>query len=137
MCYFFYSMEVPMVTLPIAEARPQAGPVVTKAVVRAADRLRVNAGNLAVTLGLSEATVSRMRRGAFELQPGSKPFELGVLFLRLFRSLDAIVGGDDTVAASWLANPNVALDARPVEKLQTVSGLVDVIAYLDARRALV
>jgi hypothetical protein len=55
----------------------------------------------------------------------------------LFRSLDAIVGGDSKVAASWLVNPNSALDARPIEKLQTVSGLIDVIAYLDARRALV
>jgi hypothetical protein len=48
-----------------------------------------------------------------------------------------MAGGDDRVAASWLVNPNTALDGRPVEKLQTVSGLMDVIAYLDARRALV
>ena len=41
------------------------------------------------------------------------------------------------VAKAWLDNPNLVLDARPIEKLQTVSGLVDVIAYLDARRALV
>jgi hypothetical protein len=78
-----------------------------------------------------------MRRGEFRLEPGTKPFELAVLFVRLFRSLDAIVGGDDRVAASWLGNPNTALDARPIEKVRTVSGLVDVIAYLDARRALV
>lgn len=116
---------------------PEAGSVVTKAVLRGADRLRVTARVLAATIGVSEATVSRMKRGDFALDPGSKPFELAILFLRLFRSLDAIVGGDDAVAAAWLANPNVALDARPIEKLQSVSGLIDVIAYLDARRALV
>jgi uncharacterized protein (DUF2384 family) len=121
----------------IAAARPEAGPVVTKAVVRAADKLRVTARILATTIGVSEATVSRMKRGEFGLEPGTKPFELAVLFVRLFRSLDAIGGGDDKIAASWLANPNSALDARPIEKLQTVSGLVDVIAYLDSRRALV
>jgi len=60
-----------------------------------------------------------------------------VLLVRLFRSLDAIVGGDGAVATAWLDNPNLVLGGRPVEKLQTVSGLVDVIAYLDARRALV
>ena len=120
-----------------AAASPEAGPVVTKAVVRAADRLGLTARILATVIGVSEATVSRMKRGDFGLEPGTKPFELGVLFGRMFRSLDAIVGGDDKVAASWLANPNMALDARPIEKLQTVSGLVDVIAYLDARRALV
>jgi len=122
---------------PDTAPRPEAGPVVTKAVVRASDRLRLTARILAAVIGVSEATVSRMKRGDFGLEPGTKPFELGVLFVRLFRSLDAIVGGDDEVAASWLANPNMALGARPVEKLQTVSGLVDVIAYLDARRALV
>ena len=122
---------------PATAANPNAGPVVTKAVVRAADRLDMRARDLATVIGVSEATVSRMKRGEFKLEPGTKPFELGVLFVRLFRSLDAIVGGDDAVAAAWLANLNTALDARPVDKLQSVSGLVDVLTYLDARRALV
>lgn len=117
--------------------RPQAGAVVTKAVLRAAGLLSVNARNLAAVIGVSEATISRMKRGEFGLEPDTKPFELAVLFIRLFRSLDAIVGGEQKIAASWLANHNVVLGARPIEKLQTVSGLVDVIAYLDARRALV
>ena len=114
-----------------------AGPVVTKAVVRAAGRLGVNARTLAACIGVSEATASRMKRGAFNLEPASNPFELAVLFIRLFRSLDALVGGDDGVAAAWLNAPNTMLAARPVEKLQSISGLVDVIAYLDARRALI
>ena len=119
-----------------AVATPEAGGVVTKALIRAADQLGVTARILATVIGVSEATVSRMKRGEFGLEPGTKPFELAVLFVRLFRSLDSIVGGDDKVATSWLTNPNTILDARPIEKLQTVSGLVDVIAYLDARRAL-
>ncbi|SFZ84710.1 RNA polymerase, sigma 54 subunit, RpoN/SigL [Devosia enhydra] len=119
------------------QARPAPGPVLTKAVIRAADRLGVTAGTLATIIGVSEASVSRMKRGGFALEPGSKPFELGVLFIRLFRSLDAIVGGDEAVAARWLLSPNTVLDGRPIEKVQSVSGLVDVIAYLDARRALV
>jgi uncharacterized protein (DUF2384 family) len=120
-----------------AGARPEVGAVVTKAVIRAANRLSVTARMLAGIIGVSEATVSRMKRGEFGLEPGTKAFELAVLFIRLFRSLDAIAGGDEKLAASWLANPNTALDARPIEKLQTISGLVDVVAYLDARRALV
>ncbi|MFN7265357.1 MAG: antitoxin Xre/MbcA/ParS toxin-binding domain-containing protein [Phenylobacterium sp.] len=121
---------------PVA-THPEAGAVVTKAVLRAADRLGVTARVLAAAIGVSEATVSRMRRNGYALAPGDKAFELAVLVVRLFRSLDAMAGGDDRVAASWLVNPNTALDGRPVEKLQTVSGLMDVIAYLDARRALV
>jgi hypothetical protein len=118
-------------------SRPNQGITLTKAVVRAADRLNVKAKSLASVLGVSEATLSRMKKGEFILEAGTKPFELGVLFVRLFRSLDAIVGGDETVARAWLGNPNTVLDARPLEKIRTVAGLVDVIAYLDARRALV
>ncbi|WP_199084439.1 antitoxin Xre/MbcA/ParS toxin-binding domain-containing protein [Bosea sp. ASV33] len=111
--------------------------VITEAAIRAADQLKIPAGAFAAIIGLDETTVTRIRRGVFGLEPGTKPFELAVLFVRFFRSLDAIVGGDDEVAASWLASPNTFLNARPIEKLQTATGLVEVIAHLDARRALV
>ncbi len=118
-----------------ADSRPDAGAVISKAVVRAADRLDISARTLSTIIGISESSMTRMKRGEFELEPGSKPFQLGVLFVRFFRSLDAMTGGDEKIASRWLRNPNTALDAQPVEKLQTISGLVDVIAYLDARRA--
>lgn len=114
---------------------PQA--VLTKAVMRASGELGITAAILSNILGLSPTSVSRMKHGGFALEPGSKAFELGVLFVRLFRSLDAIVGGDAAVARAWLNSPNSVLDARPVEKIQTIPGLMDVIAYLDSRRALV
>ncbi len=111
--------------------------VLTRAVVRAAERLGVTAKTLAAVIGVSEATVSRLRNNAAVLERGSKPFELAILFVRLFRSLDAIVGGDEAVARAWLQSTNTVLGASPAERIRTVTGLVDVIAYLDARRALV
>lgn len=122
--------------------RPAIAPVtetavVTKAVIRAAERLGVSSRALAHVLGVSEATVSRMRSGAVSLQPGQKSFELAVLFARLFRSLDALVGGDERAAAAWLRGHNTALSGEPLALIQTVPGLVHVIQYLDARRALV
>jgi hypothetical protein len=116
--------------------RSAQGTVLTKAVLRAADKLDVKQAALAAILGVSEATVSRMKRGDYVLQADSKALELAVLFVRLFRSLDEMVGGDEAVARAWLANPNLALDATPVEKIRTVPGLMDVIAYLDARKSL-
>jgi hypothetical protein len=71
------------------------------------------------------------------LAPADKSYELSVLFVRMYRSLTAIVGGDDSVARSWLENHNTALHAKPMQRIQSVSGLVDVINYLDARRAAV
>jgi len=113
----------------------EAGDVLTKAALRAADRLGLSDRQLADIVGVSEATVSRWKRGENLLKPGSKPFELAALLVRAFRSLDAITGGDEAVARRWLAAPNTALAARPVERLTQVQGLVDVTTYLDGRRA--
>lgn len=109
--------------------------VVTKALVRAADSLGLTGRDLAGILGVSEPTVSRMRRGDYRLEEGSKAFELAVLFLRLFRSLDAITGGDVAVASAWLRNENLALGGRPLEQIATIAGLTRGLAYLDSRRA--
>jgi hypothetical protein len=111
--------------------------LVTKALVRAADRLKVTNRVLARIIGVSDATVSRMKRGEYPLEAGQKPFQLAVLFIRLYRSLDALTGGDDDVSARWLANQNAALDGVPIALVQSVSGLMNVVSYLDARRAVV
>src|SRR6516165_2627179 len=92
----------------------------TKAVLRAAEHLGMTNKSLATVIGLSEATVSRMRSGDYTLQRGQKSFELAILFVRFYRSLDAIVGGDQEVARAWLKSPNTALDTEPLTLIQTV-----------------
>jgi hypothetical protein len=111
--------------------------IVSKATLRAADILQIKDKQLARIIGVSPATVSRMRNSRHPLDKDQKPFELAVLFIRLYRSLDAIAGGDDAVARAWIANRNTALDGAPIELIQSVSGLTNAIQYLDARRALV
>jgi hypothetical protein len=116
---------------------PCEAAVLTKAVLRAADQLGMASRSLAAVIGVSEATISRMRSGDYELQRGQKSFELAVLFVRFYRSLDAIVGGDQEVARAWLKNSNTALDSAPLALIQTIPGLMNAIHYLDARRAIV
>ena len=111
--------------------------VLTKAALRAAERLQIPASQLAPIIGQSEASLSRMKAGKLALEPGSKPFEIALLFVRLFRALDAVTGGDEKVSAAWLRNTNLAFGEPPLSKIRALSGLFDVIAYLDARRALV
>ncbi|MBN9063955.1 MAG: DUF2384 domain-containing protein, partial [Rhizobiales bacterium] len=60
-----------------------------------------------------------------------------LLFIRLFRSLDAITGGDEAAARAWLRADNTALGGKPIDMILRISGLLDVIGYLDARRAVV
>jgi transcriptional regulator with XRE-family HTH domain len=114
----------------------EEGVVLTKATIRAADRLGMSQRTLANVLGLSESVISRMKSGDYVLDRG-KPFELAALFVRLYRSLDAIVSGDDKTARDWLRNDNLALKARPMDLIQKVQGLVHVIQYLDTRRAII
>lgn len=111
--------------------------VVTKAALRAADRLGIKSNVLAKIIGLSAPTISRMHKGSYLLPSESKAFELAVLFVRFYRALDGIVGGDDSVAANWLKNRNTVLDEIPLEMIQSISGLTNAIEYLDSRRAIV
>jgi uncharacterized protein (DUF2384 family) len=121
---------------PVRAGAAHEAAVATKAVLSAADRLEVSNRALARIIGVSEASVSRMRAGTFTLAPSDKPFELAMVFVRLYRALDAIASGDDATAAAWLRSENLALGAAPIELVQTVPGLMHVVDYLDARRAL-
>ena len=109
--------------------------VAAKALLRAAERLGVSARDLSDIVGASEATLSRLKQGAATTRLSGKSYELALLFIRLYRSLDAIVGGDDRSAREWLRNPNVALGGIPLDRLRSINGLTHVLAYLDARRA--
>jgi len=109
--------------------------VLSKAVLRAGERLGLSNAMLAKVLGLSGPTITRMRQGSYILERNEKAFELAALFVRVYRSLDAIVGGDDKAAAQWLQADNAALQEKPVNLIQKVTGLIDVLHYLDARRA--
>ena len=109
--------------------------VVGKAVSRAADLLGLSNAALARTIGVSEATASRLRAGAYAIEPGTKPYELALLLIRLFRGLDAVVGGDEASLRSWMAAANRALGGVPRDLVQTVTGLVAAVDYVDAARA--
>ena len=114
-------------------AVPEPSAVLTKAVLSAAARLGVSNRHLAVVLGASEASVSRLRRGR-TIEPASKEGELALLFVRLYRGLDAVVGGNEDQARAWLHAANDHLGGVPAERIRGVEGLVDVVQYLDAMR---
>ena len=122
----------------LQDPRPTAsdhGRVVTTATARAAETLGLHNAALARVVGVSDATVSRLKSGSFLLDPRSKPYELAVLFVRLFRGLDAIVGGDAAAARSWMTTENTALRGKPIELIASVAGLMATVFYVDARRA--
>jgi transcriptional regulator with XRE-family HTH domain len=118
-----------------ARPAPDAGEVLSRATVRAARNLAIAQADLAQVIGVSGATLSRLANGRKALEPGSKPWQLAALFVRLFRSLDAIVGSDDTAAQAWLRSANTALGGVPLTLIRDPAGLVRTVDYLDAARA--
>src|SRR5688572_33394182 len=124
--------------MPHARSQPEPvadGAVVTKAALRAAAHLGLSNRSLARVIGVSEATVSRMGAGTYVLKPDDKAFELALMFLRLFRALDALAGADAQTSRAWLRNENLALGGVPVALIESLSGMINVVGYLDAQRA--
>jgi len=120
---------------PIREqiSKGEEAQVLTKAVLRAARQLDITDAKLARMLGVSQASVSRLQSQR-QIDPTSKEGEFALLFLRLFRSLDAIVGGHTPKAKLWLHADNTPLGGRPIDRVETIEGLVAIVQYLDAIR---
>jgi hypothetical protein len=116
-----------------AAGAPNPARVLTKATLRAAERLGVADAALARVVGVSASSVSRLRSGR-TIDPAEKEGELALLFLRLYRSLDALLGGDAESCRGWLHARNVHVGGVPAELIQTIPGLVHVTEYLDAMR---
>lgn len=108
--------------------------VLTASVLKAAALLNIAFGDLGRMLGLSAATISRMNKGDYTLVETRKEWDLALLFVRMFRSLDSLVAGGESSAQAWLQSYNEALAAVPAEMMKTVVGLVHVTDYLDAVR---
>lgn len=108
------------------------GAVLTKATLRAAKILELTDADLASVLGISAASVSRLGRTREIPTTGKEP-QLAVLFVRMYRSLDALLG-DAEHCRKWLHSANSHLSGVPAELIRTVQGLVHVTEYLDAMR---
>ena len=120
--------------MPDVAAAPEAAAVLSRATSRAAERLGLRQAQLAIVLGLSPATASRLTAGSWQLAEGSKAWELAVAFVRLYRSLAAITGGQTQAMRDWLHSDNDALGGAPAQRILSAEGLIHVLLYLDAAR---
>ncbi|MBV7257642.1 DUF2384 domain-containing protein [Pacificimonas sp. WHA3] len=108
--------------------------ILSEALARVAVFWKLSNAELGQALGLSAASASRLKNRTYDVQPGTKPFELGQYVVRLFRGLDALLGSDDAAAQSWLRSDNRELGGKPIERLPTIRGLLDLTAYVDGYR---
>lgn len=109
--------------------------VLSKALINSADIMGLSQALVAKALGISESSVSRLRDGRYMLSESRKEWELARLLVRMFRSLDAMMAGDEQALRAWLRNDNTALRGKPMELLASVEGLTRTVNYVDAYRA--
>ncbi|MFA5529117.1 MAG: MbcA/ParS/Xre antitoxin family protein [Thiohalomonadaceae bacterium] len=102
--------------------------VLTKSLLRAGQGLGLDQAALARVIGMERSV---FRRG---VEPASKAGELGLLLIRCYRSLFALMGGDPEHMRHWMHTPNRHTGGVPAAQVQTVEGLVHVLSYLDAIR---
>lgn len=116
-------------------SKPKPADVLTEAMVNAAHSLGLSQVELARIIGVSAASISRMKKGKLLLDPQRKEWQLATLLIRLYRGLDAIAASDEHVVQAWMVNENTALGGAPKDLIHDVSGLVHTVEYLDAYRA--
>lgn len=107
--------------------------VLAKAVLNAAEQLGLKQAQLAAILGVHRTAISRLK-GKPELDPASKQGELALLLIRLYRALYALTGGDADWMRHFMNTPNRVTGGIPVQQLESISGLVSVLQFVDAIR---
>jgi len=115
--------------------QPDPVRVLTRAVTHAAELMGLNKATLAKILGISAASAGRLYSGQYQLNQNAKEWDMALLLVRLFRSLDAIMAGDENALRSWLKSQNLGLNAKPIELMIDASGLVHTVDYVDSYRA--
>ena len=109
--------------------------VLRKALIRVTEQLDVKRQELSAIVGLSESSLSRFfSKHDYYIDPSTKEGELAVLFIRLYRSLDVLFGGNKEQCRLWIKNDNKHLGMTPIQFIQSIPGLIHTVEYLDAMR---
>jgi len=106
--------------------------VLFKAFNNACTELGVSKAVAGKIIGVNRSTLSRKESSGLGIE--SKSSELSLHFIRLYRSLFAISGGDQMFMRHWFTTPNSALGGKPADLVQSVVGLMQTNDYLDAMR---
>lgn len=110
--------------------------ILTKALMRASEALEITSKELVAIIGKSEPTISRIfaKKKDYFISPTSKEGQLTILLLRIYRSLDALFGGNAHQCRLWLRSDNKHLQSKPIELIKSIEGLITTMQYLDAMR---
>jgi hypothetical protein len=101
--------------------------LLVQAAIQAANRLQISEQELATIINGSD-----QNNDDLPLKGYQSVSEKAVLFLRMYRSLDTLAGGDAATTISWLRSYNTAMTGCPIELMRSSAGLRDVLGYLES-----
>ncbi len=102
--------------------------ILAKASKAAAGKLGITLSELSDIIGRDRTAINR------GIDPDTKSGELALLFVRCYRALHALFGGDAENMKYWFSTMNRHLNGRPKELVRSVQGLNTVLVYLDGMR---
>ena len=102
--------------------------VLSKATLNAGKALGLNQSEIAQIIG---RTRQRLADG---INPETKTGQLALYLVRVYRSLYALVSGDEEEMVLWMQGENLGTGGVPTEQVKEIAGLVRVMEYLDAMR---
>ena len=110
-------------------AQPDKAGVLAEAYVNAGRYLGLSQTDLGEIVGKDRSAISRGR-----VDPLSKAGELALLFIRCYRALYALTGGNAEQMSHWMRTETRHTGGIPARQVKTVQGLITVLEYLDAIR---
>lgn len=108
--------------------------VLTKAICNLSKFYSFTGKDLSEIIGISEATASRLNQGKKLISPDTKEGEMALLLVRIYRSLNAMLGNNHEKAKAWLNSKNKYFQNTPLEEMKSIPGLISVLNYLDVMR---
>lgn len=103
--------------------------VLAEALANAGKYLGLTQADLGEVIGKDRSAISRGL-----INPDSKAGELALLFIRCYRSLYVLVGGNPEQMQHWMHTENLHTGGVPAEQVKSIQGLTTVLEYLDAIR---
>ncbi|WP_096086513.1 MbcA/ParS/Xre antitoxin family protein [Agaribacterium haliotis] len=116
-----------------ANLSADASAVLAKAILRASSQLGLKQAELGQALGMHRTAISKLKGAS--LDPQSKAGELALMLIRVSRALYGLCGGDEKLMQHFMRQPNTLTGGIPAEQVKSVSGLVNVLRFVDAIRA--
>ncbi len=109
--------------------QPEKSAVLGRSLLAAAEELGISKADVGIIIGRNRTSIDRNG-----IDPDSKAGELALMFIRIYRSLFALMGGDKDNMRHFLRTENLGTRGVPAEQLHNIQGMVAVCSYLDAMR---